>query len=58
MAGSDRVIDVSIVLPCLNERRTLGHCIEGARRTLDVLETRHSLAGEIIVADNGSTDGS
>ena len=32
------MIDVSIVLPCLNERRTLGHCIEGARRTLDVLK--------------------
>jgi glycosyltransferase involved in cell wall biosynthesis len=52
------VIDVSIVIPCLNERRTLDHCIAVARRTLAILETRHSLAGEIIVADNGSTDGS
>jgi glycosyltransferase involved in cell wall biosynthesis len=52
------VIDVSIVIPCLNERRTLDHCIVVARRTLAILETRHSLAGEIIVADNGSTDGS
>jgi len=52
------VIDVSIVMPCLNERRTLGHCIAVAQRTLDVLKTRHALAGEIIIADNGSTDGS
>jgi hypothetical protein len=55
---SDRVIDVSIVMPCLNERRTLAHCIAVARRALDVLQERHALAGEIIVADNGSTDGS
>jgi len=52
------VIDVSIVMPCLNERRTLGHCIAVARDALDVLRAQHSLAGEIVVADNGSTDGS
>jgi glycosyltransferase involved in cell wall biosynthesis len=52
------VTDVSIVIPCLNERRTLGHCIAVARRTLDILDRRHALAGEIVVADNGSTDGS
>jgi len=52
------VIDVSIVMPCLNERRTLGHCIAVARNALDVLRAQHSLAGEIVVADNGSTDGS
>jgi glycosyltransferase involved in cell wall biosynthesis len=52
------VVDVSIVMPCLNEHRTLAHCIEGARRALDVLATRHALAGEIVIADNGSTDGS
>ena len=52
------MIDVSIVMPCLNERRTLGHCIAVARNALDVLRAQHSLAGEIVVADNGSTDGS
>ena len=52
------MIDVSIVMPCLNERRTLGHCIAVARDALDVLRAQHSLAGEIVVADNGSTDGS
>jgi hypothetical protein len=52
------VTDVSIVMPCLNECGTLSHCIAAAQRALDILKTRHQLAGEIIVADNGSTDGS
>jgi glycosyltransferase involved in cell wall biosynthesis len=55
---SDRVTDVTIVMPCLNERRTLAHCIAVARRALETLNVRHALVGEIIVADNGSTDGS
>ncbi|HUI96630.1 MAG TPA: glycosyltransferase family 2 protein [Xanthobacteraceae bacterium] len=50
--------DVSIVMPCLNEGRTLGHCIAVARRALERLQERHALVGEIVVADNGSTDGS
>src|SRR5262245_11472852 len=45
-------------MPCLNERRTLAHCVAGARRALETLAERHGLAGEIIIADNGSTDGS
>jgi len=52
------VVDVSIVMPCLDERRTLAHCIEVAQRALDILRARHGLAGEIIIADNGSSDGS
>ncbi len=52
------MIDVSIVMPCLDERRTLARCIEVAQRALDLLKTRHGLAGEIVIADNGSTDGS
>ncbi len=52
------MVDVSIVMPCLNERRTLGHCIAVARQALDILSERHALAGEIVIADNGSTDGS
>ena len=52
------MVDVSIVMPCLDERRTLAHCIEVAQRALDILKARHGLAGEIVIADNGSTDGS
>jgi glycosyltransferase involved in cell wall biosynthesis len=41
-------------MPCLNEAETLDVCIRKARDFL----THHSISGEIIVADNGSTDGS
>jgi glycosyltransferase involved in cell wall biosynthesis len=51
---SDDPPEVSIVIPCLNECETLGSCI---RKALDGLK-RHGLHGEVIVADNGSTDGS
>lgn len=47
-------VDVSIVIPCLNEADTLETCIDKAERALRA----NGLAGEIIVADNGSTDGS
>jgi glycosyltransferase involved in cell wall biosynthesis len=47
-------VKVSVVMPCLNERDTIGPCIA---RALEAL-TAHGLAGEVIVADNGSTDGS
>jgi hypothetical protein len=52
------VIDVSIVMPCLNERQALPHCLAEAQRALDMLASRHGLTGEIVIADNGSTDGS
>ena len=57
-ARAVHVVDVSIVMPCLNERASLGHCISVARRALDLLEARHALTGEIVIADNASTDGS
>ena len=44
--------EVSIVMPCLNEEETIGHCIEKALWGL----RQHRLTGEIVVADNGSTD--
>ena len=47
-------IRVSAVMPCLNEERTLGLCIEKIRRAF----IDEAIAGEIIVADNGSTDNS
>jgi glycosyltransferase involved in cell wall biosynthesis len=46
--------EVSVVMPCLNEADTLATCIEKATRALN----DHKIAAEIIVADNGSTDGS
>lgn len=48
---------LSIVLPCLNEARTLTVCIRKAQAYLRSLAAR-GLEGEVIVADNGSTDGS
>lgn len=47
-------IEVSIVMPCLNEAETIGVCVSKAKRFLE----RNGIAGEVIVADNGSTDGS
>jgi glycosyltransferase involved in cell wall biosynthesis len=47
-------LEVSVVMPCLNEARTVGRCVAKAREALRGLEVR----GEIIVADNGSADGS
>jgi glycosyltransferase involved in cell wall biosynthesis len=46
--------ELSIVMPCLNEARTVGTCITKAFAWLK----RHDVHGEVIVADNGSTDGS
>jgi glycosyltransferase involved in cell wall biosynthesis len=45
---------VSVVIPCLNEAETIGECVERARAVLD--EQRYD--GEVVVVDNGSTDGS
>jgi glycosyltransferase involved in cell wall biosynthesis len=46
--------EVSIVMPCLNEAETIGTCIQKAQAFLH----RYEIPGEIVVADNGSTDGS
>ncbi len=45
---------VSVVIPCLNEAENIEYCV---RRALEVLD-EHRLSGEVIVSDNGSTDGS
>lgn len=47
-------LELSIVMPCLNEAETLEGCIVMAQSFL----AAHRVAGEVIVADNGSTDGS
>ena len=47
-------IELTILMPCLNEAETLAVCIGKAKGYLD----RSGVAGEILIADNGSTDGS
>src|SRR5262245_49408890 len=47
-------IELSVVMPCLNEADTLGTCIRKARLAME----RAGIVGEVIVADNGSTDDS
>src|SRR5258708_8858746 len=46
--------DVSVVIPCLNEANSLSFCVEKALTAI----RSAGLHGEVIVADNGSTDGS
>ena len=46
--------ELTILMPCLNEARTLGNCIAKAQRFLE----QYRISGEVLVADNGSTDGS
>ena len=52
--GDPGDVEVSVVMPCLNEARTVGRCVEKA------LQAMHSMGvkGEVVVADNGSDDGS
>ena len=47
-------VEVSVIIPCLNEANSLGSCIDKAVSAFRAA----GLAGEVIVADNGSTDGS
>jgi glycosyltransferase involved in cell wall biosynthesis len=54
LAKGLEAIEISVVMPCLNEAETLGACIEKAQRAL----RDSGIAGEVIVADNGSSDGS
>ncbi len=53
-----QALGVTIVMPCLNEIISLPHCIANAQEALRMIEDRYGLAGEIVIADNGSTDGS
>jgi glycosyltransferase involved in cell wall biosynthesis len=47
-------VELSVVMPCLNEAKTVGTCVTKAFAWLQ----RQNIRGEVIVADNGSTDGS
>ena len=49
-----KAIELTILMPCLNEAETLATCIDKAQGFL----ARAGVAGEVLVADNGSTDGS
>jgi glycosyltransferase involved in cell wall biosynthesis len=52
--AAERLVDISVVIPCLNEANSIGICVGKA---LDAFKAG-GLRGEVIVADNGSTDGS
>ncbi|HYW37633.1 MAG TPA: glycosyltransferase family 2 protein [Terriglobales bacterium] len=53
-AAAGEQVELSVVMPCLNERETVGVCVRKAIATLQ----QAGISGEVIVADNGSTDGS
>ena len=50
----DEPLELSVVMPCLNEADTLAICIEKAQRAI----RENNIRGEVVIADNGSTDGS
>lgn len=51
---SNSSVELSVVMPCLNEADTIASCVSAAMQAL----RQNRIAGEVIVADNGSTDGS
>jgi len=51
---ADGALELTILLPCLNEAETIAICVQKAVSFLLL----HSVNGEVLVADNGSTDGS
>lgn len=53
-AGHDAPLELTVLMPCLNEARTVVACVTAAREFLQAA----GIAGEVLVADNGSTDGS
>jgi glycosyltransferase involved in cell wall biosynthesis len=46
--------EVTVLMPCLNEAETVGICVRKAKHYLD----SRGIAGEVVIADNGSSDGS
>ncbi|MCR5702401.1 MAG: glycosyltransferase family 2 protein [Lachnospiraceae bacterium] len=51
---TDEKLDLSIIMPCLNEEQTVGICVDEALEYI----SGHNIKGEVIVVDNGSTDDS
>ena len=54
MPENTNAIELTILMPCLNEAETLETCI---RKAFHFLE-EYQVQGEVLIADNGSTDGS
>ena len=54
ISGSEMDMLLSVVMPCLNEEKTIGICIKKAREAIKNM----GIKGEVVVADNGSTDNS
>jgi glycosyltransferase involved in cell wall biosynthesis len=52
--GPHAALEVSVVIPCLDEADTLAQCVKRAQEAM----RKAGIAGEVVVADNGSTDGS
>ena len=52
--GMSQGVEVSVVIPCLNEANSLAYCVDKAVKAFQAA----GLSGEVVVADNGSTDGS
>src|SRR5215218_6065745 len=51
-------VDVTFVMPCLNEAQSLPACLAMTTEAAQTLLDRHGLRSEVLIADNGSTDGS
>lgn len=47
-------LDLSVIMPCLNEESTVGHCVDEAWEFI----RKHRIKGEVLVVDNGSVDAS
>ena len=52
LKATNNKIELSIVMPCLNEERTVGNCVSQAKSFL----VKSKIKGEVIIADNGSID--
>ena len=50
----ESAVEVTVVMPCLNEEKTVGTCVHKARYCMEA----NNIVGEIVLADNGSTDSS
>ena len=53
-SNSEADLELTILMPCLNEAETLGQCVQKAQGFL----RDHRVRGEVLVSDNGSEDGS
>lgn len=53
-SSPDGKVELSVIMPCLNEAATVGICVEKAIQVM----REHGIVGEVVVSDNGSTDGS